>query len=61
MAKDYFGSDVAARYDESCAGMFGPEVVGPAVDFLAGFAGDGRVLELGIGTGRIALPPGWRA
>jgi len=29
---------------------------GPAVEFLAGLAGDGRVLELGIGTGRVAVP-----
>lgn len=29
---------------------------GPAVDFLAGLAGGGRVLELAIGTGRVALP-----
>ncbi|MGN8605830.1 UNVERIFIED_CONTAM: hypothetical protein LI970_08910, partial [Campylobacter jejuni] len=36
--------------------MFAPEVVEPAVDFLAGLAGDGAALELGIGTGRIALP-----
>src|SRR5262245_58310631 len=28
----------------------------PAVEFLAGLAGDGRVLELAIGTGRVALP-----
>src|SRR5262250_3227112 len=27
-----------------------------AVDFLAGLARDGRVLELAIGTGRVALP-----
>lgn len=27
-----------------------------AVDFLADLAGDGRVLELAIGTGRVALP-----
>ncbi len=36
--------------------MFDPEVVEPAVDFLAALAGNGRALELGIGTGRIALP-----
>ena len=36
--------------------MFDPAVVDPAVDFLAGLAGDGRALEFGIGTGRIALP-----
>ena len=26
------------------------------MEFLAGLAGDGRVLELAIGTGRVALP-----
>ena len=52
----YFGEQVAARYDESVAEMFDPAVVEPAVDFLAELAGDGRALELGIGTGRIALP-----
>ena len=52
----YFGEPVAARYDESSADMFEPEVVEPVVDFLAELAGDGRALELGIGTGRIALP-----
>ena len=36
--------------------MFDPSVVDPTVDFLAGLAGDGSALELGIGTGRIALP-----
>jgi SAM-dependent methyltransferase len=52
----YFGQRVAARYDESSDSMFDPAVVDPAVDFLAELAGDGRALELGIGTGRIALP-----
>jgi SAM-dependent methyltransferase len=56
MREDYFGEDVAQRYDESTAGMFEPAVVEPAVDFLAALAGRGAVLELGIGTGRIALP-----
>ncbi|MGH3011513.1 MAG: class I SAM-dependent DNA methyltransferase [Gaiellaceae bacterium] len=36
--------------------MFEPAVVGPVVDFLAELAGDSAALELGIGTGRIALP-----
>jgi hypothetical protein len=53
---DYFGEEVAARYDESSAGEFDPAVVGPTVDFLAALAGDGAALEFGIGTGRIALP-----
>ena len=52
----YFGGPVAARYDQSTARMSGPDVVGPAVGLLAELAGDGRALELGIGTGRIALP-----
>ncbi len=51
-----FGERVAARYDETSDRMFDPAVVDPAVDFLAGLVGDGRALELGIGTGRIALP-----
>ena len=36
--------------------MFDPAVVTPTVDFLADMARGGRALELGIGTGRIALP-----
>ncbi|MFD3504933.1 class I SAM-dependent DNA methyltransferase [Streptomyces sp. NPDC058676] len=52
----YFGESVAQRYDESSAQMFASDVVEPAVDVLAELAGTGRALELGIGTGRIALP-----
>ena len=52
----YFDDRVAARYDESSAEMFDPAVVDPAVDLLVEIAGSGRALELGIGTGRIALP-----
>ena len=36
--------------------LFDPQVVEPAVSFLADLAGAGRALELGIGTGRLALP-----
>jgi SAM-dependent methyltransferase len=56
MPEDYFGERVAERYDESSADMFEPEAVDPVVDFLADLAGDGAALELGIGTGRIAVP-----
>jgi SAM-dependent methyltransferase len=56
MPENHFGEDVARRYDESAADMFDPAVLDPAVDFLAELAGDGAALELGIGTGRIALP-----
>src|SRR6188508_1660391 len=56
MPTDYFGQRIAERYDETAADMFDPSVVDPVVDFLADLAFDGTVLELGIGTGRIALP-----
>src|SRR5215204_4778036 len=36
--------------------MFDAAVVDPVVDFLVELAGTGRALELGVGTGRIALP-----
>ena len=51
----YFGERVAARYDDDAA-IFEPAVVDPVVDLLVELAGRGRALELGIGTGRIALP-----
>ncbi len=47
---------IAGFYDASAAPMFADSVVGPVVDLLAELAGSGRALELGIGTGRIALP-----
>ena len=56
MADGYFGERVAARYDQSSPEMFDPAVVDPVVDLLVELAGGGRALELGIGTGRIALP-----
>ncbi len=56
MPQDHFGERVAARYDFSDADMFDPAVVDPVVDLLAELAGEGAALELGIGTGRIALP-----
>jgi len=56
MPEDYFGEHVAARYDESAGDLSEPAVVDPVVDFLVDLAGDGAALELGIGTGRIALP-----
>jgi SAM-dependent methyltransferase len=52
----YFPERVAATYDESEGDMFEPGVVDAVAGVLAGLAGGGRALELGIGTGRIALP-----
>jgi SAM-dependent methyltransferase len=56
MPTNYFGERVAERYDETSADMFDPAKVDPVVEFLAELASDGSALELGIGTGRIALP-----
>jgi SAM-dependent methyltransferase len=52
LPENYFGEEVAERYDESTAEM----AVEPVVDFLVERAGAGAALELGIGTGRVALP-----
>lgn len=52
----YFDESIAARYDESETDMFDPAVVDPVVDLLAELVRGGSALELGIGTGRIALP-----
>ena len=52
----YFGEQSPATTTRRATEMFDPAVVEPTVDFLAELAGDGRALELGIGTGRIALP-----
>ncbi len=54
--ENYFDEWVAQQYEVLWAHLFDPEVVEPAVSFLADLAGDGRALELGIGTGRLALP-----
>ena len=48
-----YGERIADVYD-SLSQI--PKDTDEAVDFLAELAGDGRVLELGIGTGRLALP-----
>jgi SAM-dependent methyltransferase len=54
--EDYFGEPVASRYDDPGDEMFQPAAIEPVVEFLAELAGNGAALELGIGTGRIALP-----
>lgn len=56
VANPFDDPEVAARYDELGAAMFEPGVLEPAVDLLAELAGDGRALELAVGTGRVALP-----
>ncbi len=56
MPHDYFDEQVAATYDDDLGEMGAAEAVRSAVDFLAELAAGGPVLELGIGTGRIAVP-----
>jgi SAM-dependent methyltransferase len=52
----YFDERVASRYDDPDDEMFGEEAIDPCVEFLVELVRGGRALELGIGTGRIALP-----
>ena len=54
--EDIWDHETARSYDTPGTGMFAPQVLGPAVDRLAGLAGDRRALEFAIGTGRIAVP-----
>src|SRR5258705_1231004 len=49
-----YGDRVAAVYDKWI--HITEQETRLTVDFLASLAGDGPVLELGIGTGRVALP-----
>ncbi len=51
-----YGDRIAEVYDEIHGSLGSPERVDPVVDVLASLAGGGRALELGIGTGRVALP-----
>lgn len=55
-SSDLWDAETAERYADSSAFMFSPEVLDPAVAFLAELAGDGPALELAIGTGRVAIP-----
>ncbi|KUL26210.1 class I SAM-dependent DNA methyltransferase [Actinoplanes awajinensis] len=55
-SSDLWDDETAERYDDEAAEMFAPDVLGPAVAFLAGLAGDGPALEFAIGTGRVAIP-----
>ncbi|AQZ61336.1 Methyltransferase SCO0408 [[Actinomadura] parvosata subsp. kistnae] len=56
MPQNTFDARLAETYEAKWPELFDPAVVEPAVDFLAGLAGPGAALELGVGTGRLALP-----
>jgi SAM-dependent methyltransferase len=56
VGEDQFAGWVAEQYDELTAEMAVPEVLDPAVELLASMVPPGgRALELGIGTGRVAV------
>jgi SAM-dependent methyltransferase len=54
--ENYFDERIAERYETYWPNLFDRANVDPAVSFLADLAGTGAALELGVGTGRIALP-----
>jgi SAM-dependent methyltransferase len=58
--KNYFDERIAKSYQAKWPELFEPAMVDPVVAFLADLAGTGAALELGIGTGRIAIPLGQR-
>ncbi|QMU79586.1 class I SAM-dependent methyltransferase [Streptacidiphilus sp. PB12-B1b] len=55
LADGWFPESVAAGYDAP-GGVNAPEAVDPVVDVLEDLAAGGPVLELAVGTGRIAAP-----
>lgn len=52
----WFGESIAADYDDPSDPANDPAVVGRTVDLLEELAEGGPVLELAVGTGRIAAP-----
>ena len=53
---NYFDEAIARSYATRWPELFEPAAIDPVVAFLTELAGDGGALELGIGTGRIAIP-----
>lgn len=56
MPENRFVGEVARRYDADLASTFSADVLELTVDCLVELAEGGPVLELGIGTGRVAIP-----
>jgi SAM-dependent methyltransferase len=54
--EEIWDDDAAQSYDTPGTGMFADEALSPVIDRLVEFAGEGRVLEFAIGTGRVAVP-----
>jgi SAM-dependent methyltransferase len=56
VTRNYFDQRIARSYEAKWPELFEPAAVDPVVGFLATLAGAGAALELGVGTGRIAIP-----
>ena len=60
MTRNYFDRRIARTYEARWPELFEPAAIDPVVEFLAALvptsAGAGAALELGVGTGRIAIP-----
>lgn len=56
MPRNYFDEPIAKSYEAKWPELFELAVIDPVVSLLADLAGTGAALELGIGTGRIAIP-----
>lgn len=56
MASITWGPELAEVYDAVSSARFEVAVLDPMLGFLVDLAGDGRVLEFAVGTGRVALP-----
>jgi SAM-dependent methyltransferase len=54
MLENHFDARVAEAYRRRWPHLFDPAVLDPAADFVADLASGGPVLELGVGTGRLA-------
>ena len=59
--ENYFDARIARTYEVKWPELFDPAEIEPVVSFLAALAGSGAALELGIGTGRLALRMAVRA
>jgi SAM-dependent methyltransferase len=55
-SSEVWDDETARRYDDPEDPMFSDAVLTPTLDLLADLAGDGRALELAIGTGRVGVP-----
>ncbi|SMF79237.1 class I SAM-dependent methyltransferase [Streptomyces sp. Amel2xC10] len=55
-SSELWSRETADRYDAEETERTSDAVLGPTVAFLAELAGDGRVLEFAIGTGRVGVP-----